>query len=580
MRVFVRVNKVRRGTRSYQYLQILESVREDGKNKHRLIANLGRLDQLGDRVDALAQALSRFGSQRMVAPSHIQLEDALVWGPVLLARHLYERLGLPAIIQQACTGNRREFDVAETALVLLAHRLDDPGSEHGLARWLEHTYVCDDDGRRWEPQWNEAEAITSKQRVRVQAKQLNVWYRTLDALLTGQKEIEQALFQKVRDLFHLQVDLVLYDVTRVHFARRAPKEELRRHGYTRSGDPRQVRVVLGVVMANGFPLAHHVFSGNTMDHKTVQDVIGDVEERFGLKRVLVVGDRGMLSEENRQWLTADGREVRYLMGIAGRQNDEGLQVLQRIDPQHWQAVDERNQVQEVRLPDEEARFFVVHSAQREAYEQQLRQKSMERVLAELQRLQRRVQAGQLKDRDTMVAQATRILSRNHGHRYYRFAIQDDGAFHFEEDVSKEKWHEGRYLLKSNDETLTPTQAVHIYKQLSDLESGFRDLKDVIELRPIYHKTDDRVRAHIFVATLALFIKRTLEQLLRAQNLYFTPTEAFAAMKSVGVSVLNLEADSHRPDRRLLVSSGGRDARRIMQALGITHPAPPSAPLAP
>lgn len=574
--MFAQVHRVRSGERTYEYLRIVESYRDDrGRATHRVVANLGRLDLLDGGLVALVRSLSRFCERPLLTAEDVALEEALPWGPILLARHLYDRLGLGPIIRDADGSTQREFDVGETAFVLIANRLTEPSSEHGLARWLEHYYVCDRAGERWEPAWLPEERISARQRVRVQAAQLNTWYRTLDALVAGQRVIEKALYLKVRDLFHLDVDLVLYDVTSTYFARRSPTGALRRHGHSRDGKRRNVQVLLGVVIANGFPIAHHVFPGNTVDKATFQSVLGDLEQRLGLRRVMVVGDRGLVSEANLDFLQAPGRELRYLLGIPGRRHEESAAALDAVKEDAWQPVDEGNRVQEVKgagAPD--VRYFVVDSVERKAYEEELRQRSMERARARLEKVAAAVSAGRLKDPAKIGARAARALESDHGDRYYRYAVPGPGQFEYSADAEKleaERVREGRYLLKTNDPELTAPQAVPLYKQLSDVEWAYRDLKDVIRMRPIHHRTDERIKAHLFVATLALFLKRMLEHELTLAGVDLTPTEAFAAMHSMGLGVLDLAGD-----RRHLVTAGGRDARRIAKALGLHPLAPPGA----
>ncbi|MFQ6009191.1 MAG: hypothetical protein ACE5K8_09610, partial [Candidatus Zixiibacteriota bacterium] len=133
----------------------------------------------------------------------------------------------------------------------------------------------------------------------------------------------------------------------------------------------------------------------------------------------------------------------------------------------------------------------------------------------------------------------------------------------------EMLHEGKYILKTDDRKLTAVEAVCCYKQLNTVEQGFRDLKDIIDMRPIHHKTDERIEAHIFVASLALFLKRTLEHQLFSKLPEISGTDVISAMKSVGVAELNFNGQTKR-----LVSAGGRDARRILAALGIKEIVPP------
>ena len=183
-------------------------------------------------------------------------------------------------------------------MALVSNRLCEPTSEHGMARWLETHYVCDRTGQRWLPEWREdAKRLASRRpRVRVTDRQLRQWYGTLDRLVAQKKQIEQELFLRLRHLFALKVDLVFYDLTSTYFEGNGPAG-LAQHGYSRDSKPRNRQVLVGVVMIDGWPIAHHVFEGNRRDSATVQSVLKDLEERFGLRRVIFVGDRGMVTAE-------------------------------------------------------------------------------------------------------------------------------------------------------------------------------------------------------------------------------------------------------------------------------------------
>lgn len=565
--MFPRIATVKRGDKTYKYLQIVEAYRDNGRTTQRVVANLGRLDQSRrlSGLDDLLVSLSRYAKRQFIRGDQIGCRHALPWGPVLLARHLWDQMELGEVIGKLCRRRRYKFDVAGTAFVLVANRLCEPRSEHGLARWLEHTFVCDAKGKRWEPDWLPAQQITKQQRVKVKHEQLNRWYRTLDALLSAKEKIEEALCLRVRDLFSVKVNLVFYDLTSTYFCRKSPIGRLRRHGHSKDGKPRQVQVVLGVVMANGFPIAHHVFEGNQAEKTTLQDVLTDVDQRFGLGNVLVVADRGLVSRKNLEYLT--GSKFRYLLGLPGRRSREALAVLEALDDTKWQRVDKENLVQEIRLPDRKDRYLVIDSLQRKTYEQALRQRSMQRAREAIEKVASAVKAGRLKDPAKIGARAARAVAKYHGYRYYSYKVPGPGQFRFYEDPEKmraETLHEGKYILKSDDQELGAPEAVGAYKELDTVESGFRDLKDVIEMRPVYHKTDDRIEAHIFIATLALFLKRSLEHQLAPVLPELSGTEAIAAMRSIGLAELDLNGQTTR-----LVSGGSRDARRVLSALGIT-----------
>jgi transposase len=234
--------------------------------------------------------------------------------------------------------------------------------------------------------------------------------------------------------------------------------------------------------------------------------------------------------------------------------------------------DESNRVAEVRLAEPGVRYLVVESDERRTYEQELRQADMERTAEALRRVQKAVRAGRVKAPEKIGARAAKALSSHHGSRYFSWSLAPDGTFQFIEDPVKlaaETVREGRYILKTNDPAIGPVEILEAYKELCDVEAGYRDLKDVLAVRPVYHKSDDRVEAHIFVATLALFLKRTLQHHLNEKGIYLTGTRAFKAMQSMGVSVLDFDGTP-----KFLVGGGNRDAKRVVQALGIKDLNPP------
>jgi len=573
--MFARIVRVKKKDKTYKYLQIVESYREGAKTKKRVLGNLGQVELLAKDMETLLRSLKRYCETPLVLPSEIRSEGAGVGGPVRVARHLWEQVGLGEKIGRLCGSGQQGFDVAETAFVLVANRLMAPTSEHGLARWLEHTFVTDGEGRRWEPAWLPCEAVTKEQRVRVEDAQLNGWYRTLDALLGGKEALEKELYTTVRDLFSLKVDLVFYDVTSTFFQRREPKLELRRHGHSRDGRPRDVQVVVGVAMANGWPIAHHVWSGNTTDRATWLPMVQDLATRFQIGRVILVGDRGMVNPENLEDTVKRG--FRYLVAIPGRRSEEAAQVLGKLQEKAWLAVDENNQVQEVKLDEPQVRYLVVESVERKAYEQSQRERSMKRTRERLAKIVKAVSEGRLKEPAKIGARAARALADDHGTRYYSQEVTPQGEFRFWEDKEKleaETRREGRYILKTNDGTITPRDAVEAYKELATVEAGFRDLKDVLAMRPVWHRTDDRVRAHIFVATLALFLKRSLQHQLDQARVALSATEALEAMKSATVTELDLNGVKRR-----IVSGPGPDGHRVLNALGIRMVCPPAPPTA-
>ena len=379
---------------------------------------------------------------------------------------------------------------------------------------------------------------------------------------------------------------MFYDLTSTYFEGAGPPK-LGAHGYSRDGKPRNRQVLVGVVMVHGWPIAHHVFRGNIHDDQTVKSVVEDLEVRFGLKRVVFVGDRGMVSREALTFLKAErkrGGQHGYLVGLQRRRRKDifryieaatgpwtecpvGITASEKSDPP-------KTLVQEVVSGEPGVRVFVVHSDERLAYEQAMRGRSMERTRVLLEKLKKRVDQGKLKAPEKVGAAAARILTRNHGDRYYAWDLQD-GAFRFfeSENLASEKAYEGKYLIRTEEENLGPVEAVQAYKELAEVERGFRAIKDVIELRPIFHQTDRRVEAHIFVAALAFLLHRAIEKKLKSAGLDLSATEALKTLSTV--RVVDIDLGDGRVKRS--VARGSHRAGRILTALGITDPEPPTPP---
>ena len=560
-----------------EYVRVVEAFRENGKVKQRVVADLGRKDLLVQMLPRLQRLLA--GDQALDTGElpDPQVVDASTWGPVLAVRTLFDQLGLWKILDEAL-GRSKDVPLADRAFVLVANRLIHPTSEHRIAGWLETDFVCDRNGRRFVPKWHQ------HRRVRVHSTQLEAWYRTLDRLYRAKERIEVALYHRLRDLFSFRPDLVLYDITSTYFEGTGP-EEVAKHGHSRDGKPRNVQVVVGVVMVAGWPIAHHVWPGNRMDHTTVQDVVRDLNTRFGFGRIVFVGDRGMVTAENLEALKR--AEHGFVVGLNRRRNPKLREWLARLDATKWtdcpaginaqerKTDPPRTRAQEVASDDPYMRAFIVDSDERREYEQAMRQRSMERTRRLLEKLTTRVRAGRLKSRDKIVQAAERILSKNHGARYYSYTISAEGALTFSEcgSFEQEKQIEGKYVIATSEKSMGILDAIALYKDLANVEAAYRQLKDVLSMRPIYHQVEPRVKAHIFVATLALLIQRLLHQRLREANIDCSPCRAIEALSSVRHVTFRLDGQEPRSG----ISAGSPDARRVLKALGVTNPRPPAPP---
>jgi transposase len=650
--MFLRTVKVTssNGT-AHEYVRVVTSVREQGKIRQKVVANLGRRDTLQAIWPQLQRLLQGEDQEdqaqvkrQLALEGDVQILDASTWGPALVVHALAEELGLRRLLDQARRHPRPipqedpHDDWVSRTLVLLTNRLTEPASEHGLAAWLESYFVCDRRGRRYVPVWKQ------HHRVQVDFTQLMRWYRTLDHLILNKDDIEVGLYQRLRDLFDFEPELVLYDLTSTYFEGHGPA--LAKHGFSRDGKARNVQVVVGVVMVAGWPITHHVWAGNTRDVSTVPEVLLDLAQRFHFRRVVFVGDRGMVSEKNFRVLQgapldteaptpataepetsspddeevpeqtaceeplAEEAEARgsavtspvpaaevarklaelhvtcgYLLGMVRRRNPEVEKLLDRVREEAWidcpaginareQSPSPQTRVQEVPSDRPGVRCFVIDSEERRDYEQQQREKTMRRAREALAKVERRVAAGRLKDPAKIGAAVERALQRHYGYRYYAWELKD-GLLQITEHpvrLAQEKKYEGKYLLQTDQTDMTAAEAVTQYKQLTEVERAFRNLKDPLSLRPIHHRTNHRVRAHIFVAALAFLLDCVLERRLKATHTNLSTGDAWSALETIRHVTFRVQGEE-----RTGITPGSARARQVLKALGLTDLRPPTPP---
>jgi transposase len=293
----------------------------------------------------------------------------------------------------------------------------------------------------------------------------------------------------------------------------------------------------------------------------------------------------MVTDENIEAITKDGHG--YLVGLKRRRNPKLDALLDAVDETKWidcpgglnaqerETNPPRTRAQEVATGDPDLRVIVIDSDERRGYEQAKREQAMERARQKLEKLKARVASGDLKQPEKIGAAAERIMQQYHGYRYFDWSL-DGGVFQYSESESRlgrEKKIEGKYVVSTSEKGLTVLEAVATYKELMEIESGFRQLKDVMAMRPIYHQIESRVKAHIFVAALALLVQRLLGRRLKESGIDLSPARAIQALSTVRLVTLHLEDQRERRG----ASGGCPDARTILKALKLVDQRPPTLP---
>jgi hypothetical protein len=459
-------------TRSY--LQILRSRRVKGHTRQELVCNLGRLDvlQAGGGLDRLIEGLARYSEKHWVQMQALEGGWQKIYGPVLVFRRLWEQLLLDKLLQNLQAETEIRFSLDEAVFAMVLHRLLDPGSKRATCQWLESVY---------RPQFT--------------SLQLQHLYRALDPLLGGKEKIEEALFVRNSNLFNLSVDLVLFDTTLVHFEGRGPEELA---NWARPGNfPHNVKVLVGLILTgDGFPVAHHIFPGNTADIEAFQAALKDLKRRFNLRRVILVADRGCVSEgllEELEKKRPGGPEIDYILGMRLRQNKEVRQkVLGRAGRYH--EVTDNLELKEVWV--REHRYIVCHNPEEAVRDRLRREEIIEHTRQEL---------ASKGPKEFILPRAIRRYVELKGGE---LSLKDQA-------VAEDVRYDGKWVLRTNT-ALAAEEVAQAYKSLWKIERTFRELKSGLEINPVFLRTEDHVRGHILICFLALVLEAALVKRLNKE----------------------------------------------------------------
>lgn len=472
--MFVRLKRSGRHGASYEYLQIVESFREAGRVRQRLVATLGRREQIvaSGALDGLLVSLAKFSERlrvvEQVRSEGIHAHRARSWGPALVFRRLWEVQGLPEILGRLARGRQFHFDVERTTFALALQRLCAPGSDLAGSGWLR-TVEC--------PGFESIE--------------LQHLYRTVGGFLAGVRaDLEQELFFRDRDLFTQHLDLLFIDTTST-FVWRDQESALRQRGYSRDRRPDQPQIVLCVAVdGQGWPVAWDILPGRTADPRAFAAMIAKLRERFQIGRVVVVADRGMISKEAMALLTEHATlPFDFILGCRmRRQKEVSDEVLARAGRFH--TVADNLEVKEVVV---DGRRYVVCRNPDEARKDALARSA---ILAKL---------------EAALAHGPKAVIGNQG--FARFVRVQKGSVSIDPAVVEaDARYDGKFVLRTST-ALPAAEVARAYKSLWRVERTFREEKSTLEVRPIFHHRDDTSIGHIVACFLALRLEVDLQRRL-------------------------------------------------------------------
>src|SRR5712691_3041157 len=530
----------------YSYVYLVENVREDGRTRQRIIANLGRKEAVVARgdLDRLARSVARQAQRSMVlsvvegeAPPHAVCRRI---GPALLFERLWQEIGCRAVLDELAAQRQFAFAAERAVFLTVLHRLFVSGSDRAAEKWradyridgteelqLHHRYRA----MAWlgEPLADQAEAGGLAPRCR---KDL----------------VEEALFARRRDLF-AELSVVFMDTTSLSFEGQGG-ETLGRHGHSKDYRPDLNQMIVGLVMdQDGRPLCCELWPGNTADVTTLLPVVDRLRARFGVGRLCVVADRGMISAETIAAL--EKRKLEYILGVRERSSaevrrtviDDATPFVPLVVPRAAGVLTEL-EAKQVKIG--ERRYIVCRNLTEARRDAEQRAAILDGLRAKL-------------------AQGDKALVGNSGFRRY---LKTVSAEHFAIDetrVAEDARFDGLYVLRTNTK-LTPLQVMLRYRDLLRVEQLFRQAKAVLATRPIYHSSDMAIRGHVFCSFLALLLANDLEDRLHRHHLAVDWDDILRDL--VRLQEIELEQDGKR---FLLRTPTTGVAGKLFQAVGVALP---------
>jgi transposase len=558
----------------HRYWCLVRSVRVGRRVIQQTVAHLGELDEHG-RIEARSMArrligtpeqaqLFDDGSEQLTVPVRlkgIRIERSRQFGDVYLALALWRGTGLEALCERFLSIGKERIAWSKMAAVLVAARFCEPSSELHIAEdWYRRTALSD--------LLQLGDEEVNKDRL----------YRGLDHLLAHKTELEAHLSQRCGELFAIQNEVLLYDVTSTYFEGQAASNPQAQRGYSRDHRPdcKQVCIAL-VVTFDGFPLGYEVFAGNTHDSRTLQTIVATMEARHGVLGRVWITDRGMASADNLAWLRQTGR--RYIIGAPKSELKKFALELAR--PESWRTVNEGVEVKLTRHSETGETVILCRSADRRSKERAMHDKFSLRIEEALGRLAARLARSKKRvDPATVNRQIGRILQQNQ-RSAARFAItlEPDGCpagFRLGVTYNEtfDDWaalSEGAYLLRSNIDDWSDRQLWKAYIQLTQAEAAFRIQKDQLNLRPIWHQREDRVQAHILVCFLAFVLWKSLEMWQSRAGLGNSPRTILEELARIQSHDVVLPTALHGQIRLRCVTQPDAAQAALLDRLGIVLP---------
>jgi transposase len=588
--MFLRAHQRSKDGKEHTYWSLVETVRTPDGPRQRRLCYLGELNSsaqarwlktieiFNEQGECTPLKLFPCGTEvpaddpqvARVLVNKVRLERTRQFGACYLGFELWKRLQLDRFFEQVLDEEAADVPWSRVAALLAINRLGAPGSALAIEqRWYPSTALDD---------------LLGIKEGKINDTRL---YRCLDRMLPHKTKLERHLKQRYGELFGAEFDVLLYDLTSTYVEGAAEKNPMMRRGYSRDHRPDCEQLVIALIVnSQGFPFSYETFAGNRADVSTLETILRMVERKYGKARRIWIFDRGIVSEENLEAIRKRGGQ--YLVGTPRRQLKQFEAELLKED---WTRVRPDVEVKQVSIPQGEETYILCRTAGRQEKERAIRKRFSTSLEDALQRLEKTIAAGRLKDRNKMERRLGRIEAQHpQVNDLYEVALRDTAQgirlfWQMKED--RKSWREARegaYLLRTNLQAETAEELWSKYMQLTEAETSFRALKSELSIRPLFHQREPRLKAHILVAFLGYALWVTLKHLLKRRPMIpkpsasdaskaqpLSPMKALALLASLHSAEIVLPTTDGHEIRLRRVTEPNQEQKALLDLLGIAVP---------
>lgn len=549
--MFVKVTPRTKSGKTYYFAELVETYRDGGKVKHRRLLYFGSVDL--EVAEKLKIVFSKdFDSFTNL--NKVDFSSAVPYGSFYLIHSIFEQLGMFAHFKSCFKSKDKHISIDTTLTCLktmIFQRIIQPDSKLALTEWLDATPI---------QHFLNGEKLPDLQTI----------YRSLGVLNDNFALVEQSLHHWSETIFHQDMQELYYDITSSYFE--GHRCIIADYGYSRDHRGDREQLVIGLVTTpDGFPIKCKIYSGNTSDKTTVATIVEEVKDAYKVKEFIFVGDRGMLSDKNIKAII--GLNQKYVMAIPRAWSKKYLRD-SVIDEAQMKEIQDNLFVQFL-PPIDGQRFLLCLNTQKRTDDSEYRNHCIESIREGLEALNKTLLEGKkshIKSRDEAMKKVGAILKLNKAGKYFNVQGTDNSGCHLgftlEYSLNKEKIEsdqrlDGTFVIQTNEQGYEGEKLVKIYKNLNKVETAFRIIKNDLDIRPMYHWKEERVKGHVYICVLSYFVIMAIEYIAQQKKVQKSARKLLRELHKIGLVEINLPSGIKRyslttidKDQRLLLNSYG------------------------